>query len=98
MASGAARRPGARQGDPNVVALLSLKLILLGFFILLNALSEYEESRTRMVLESVNEAFNGRVDALVAALARCFGPTDSEGRCDAGSSGIAAESAVFLPN
>jgi hypothetical protein len=63
MASGAARQPGARHGDPNVVALLSLKLILLGFFILLNALSEYEESRTRMVLESVNEAFNGRVDA-----------------------------------
>lgn len=62
MAWRAARQPGVRQGDPNVVALLSLKLILLGFFILLNALSEYEESRTRRVLDSVNEAFKGRVD------------------------------------
>lgn len=55
---------GAAGGDPNMVALLSLKLLLLGFFILLNALSQFEENRTRQVLDSVNEAFNGRVQAL----------------------------------
>ncbi len=55
---------GADRGDPNILALLSLKLLLLGFFILLNALSQYEEDRARKVLESVNEAFNGRVEAL----------------------------------
>ena len=60
----AAEQPGGRRSDPNIVALLSLKLLLLGFFILLNALSQYEEDRARKVLESVNEAFNGRVDAL----------------------------------
>lgn len=49
--------------DPNIVALLSLKLLLLGFFILLNALSHYEEDRARRVLESVNEAFSGRAEA-----------------------------------
>lgn len=60
----AARQPGrARLGDPNIVALLSLKLLLLAFFILLNALAQLEEDRTRAVLESVNEAFNGRIRA-----------------------------------
>jgi hypothetical protein len=55
--------PGPGSGrDPNIVALLSLKLLLLGFFILLNALSQYEEDRTRRVLISVNEAFDGRVE------------------------------------
>ncbi len=55
--------PGPAPGrDPNIVALLSLKLLLLGFFILLNALSQYEEDRTRRVLISVNQAFDGRVD------------------------------------
>ena len=58
----ASRQHGDRRGDPGVVALLSLNLLLLGFFILLNALSQYEEQRARMVLESVNKAFNGRVD------------------------------------
>lgn len=52
-----------RRGDPNIVALLSLKLLLLGLFILLNALSEYEQDRARRVIDSVNEAFNGRVQA-----------------------------------
>lgn len=52
-----------RRGDQNIVALLSLKLLLLGVFILLNALSEYEQDRARRVIDSVNEAFNGRVQA-----------------------------------
>ncbi len=55
--------PARPRVDPNIVALLSLKLLLLGFFILLNALSSYEEDRARRVLESVNEAFDGRVEA-----------------------------------
>jgi hypothetical protein len=59
----AARQLGGRRGDPGIVALLSLKLLLLGFFILLNALSQFEDQRARQVLESVNEAFNGRVQA-----------------------------------
>lgn len=53
-----------RTGDPNILSLLSLKLLLLAFFILLNAMSHFEEDRARKVLESVNEAFNGRVEAL----------------------------------
>lgn len=52
-----------RQVDANIVSLLSLNLLLLGFFILLTALSNYQEDRQRLVLESVNEAFNGRVPA-----------------------------------
>jgi hypothetical protein len=60
----AAEQPSGRRGDPNIVALLSLKLLLLGFFILLNTFSQYQEDKARKVLESVNEAFNGRVDAL----------------------------------
>lgn len=63
MPPGIARR-GAGRVDPNIVALLSLKLLLLGFFILLNTLSRYEEDRARRVVESVNEAFNGRVQAV----------------------------------
>lgn len=55
--------PPRRHADPNIVALLSLKLLLLGFFILLNALSQFEEDRSRSVIESINEAFNGRVEA-----------------------------------
>ncbi len=78
MTPSTARRPGSRRGDPNVVALLSLKLVLLGFFILLNALSEFEEHRTRSVLESVNEAFDGRIDAPEshAPFAAALGPLE----------------------
>ncbi len=78
MTPSTARRPGSRRGDPNVVALLSLKLLLLGFFILLNALSEFEEHRTRSVLDSVNEAFDGRIDAPEshAPFAAALGPLE----------------------
>jgi hypothetical protein len=47
-------------GDGNIVLLLSLKLILLAFFILLNALSDFEEARSKQVINSVNEAFSGQ--------------------------------------
>ncbi len=46
-------------GDRNYVALLSLKLLLLAFFIMLTALSSYEEEKARAVLESVNNTFQG---------------------------------------
>jgi len=46
--------------------MLSLYLLLLAFFILLNSLSKLEEDRTRVVLESVNEAFDGAVPALTS--------------------------------
>ncbi|HSR72804.1 MAG TPA: hypothetical protein VLL72_10535 [Kiloniellales bacterium] len=52
---------GDRRDDGGVVLLLSLKLILLAFFILLVALSRYQDHRTRAVLESVNRAFDGRI-------------------------------------
>lgn len=49
--------------DSNIVLLLSLKLILLAFFILLNALAEFEALRTEAVLKSVNQAFNGNLES-----------------------------------
>lgn len=54
----------AAKKDPNIVALLSLQLLLLAFFILLNALSKFEDEKTRRVLESVNDTFNGQVQAV----------------------------------
>ena len=43
--------------------LLSLNLILLAFFILLNSLADFEADRARAVLASVKQAFNGKVGA-----------------------------------
>lgn len=75
--AGVARQPGLprsgaqqpRQGQSNshVVALLSLKILLLAFFILLNALSSFEEERRAAVVESVREAFQGIVPAEYSA-------------------------------
>ena len=78
MAPTAGGQQASRRSDPNVVALLSLKLVLLGFFILLNALSEFEEHRTRSVLDSVNEAFDGRIKAPEshAPFAAALGPLE----------------------
>ena len=47
----------------SIVPLLSLNLILLAFFILLNALSEFQQDRTRAVIESVQQTFKGQIDA-----------------------------------
>lgn len=55
---------GGKGGDGNLVALLSLNLLLLAFFILLNGISQYEEQKTRAVLKSVNIAFSGRLSNL----------------------------------
>lgn len=43
--------------------LLSLNLILLAFFILLNSLADFETDRARAVLASVKQAFNGKSEA-----------------------------------
>lgn len=47
--------------DGNIVALLSLKLLLLAFFILLSTISNFEEERTRAVMESVATTFAGEI-------------------------------------
>jgi hypothetical protein len=51
-------------GDSSIVLLLSLNLILLAFFILLNALSRFDEDRTRVVIDSVKRAFYGQLEPL----------------------------------
>ncbi len=51
----------AAQGQSSIVLLLSLNLILLAFFILLNALSQFEQDKARVVLDSINKAFNGDI-------------------------------------
>ncbi|WP_299616712.1 hypothetical protein [Pelagibius sp.] len=56
-------RPGQQQSNSHIMALLSLKVLLLAFFILLNALSNFEHERSTAVLESVREAFRGIVPA-----------------------------------
>ena len=45
-----------------LISLLSLKLLLLAFFILLSALSEFETLKVRTALQSVTEAFDGRLN------------------------------------
>ena len=47
-----------------MVLLLSLNLILLAFFILLNSLADFEADRARAVLASVKQAFSGKVEAV----------------------------------
>ncbi len=51
--------PGEGDGkaDPGLVALLSLQLLLLAFFILLTALSRFEQDRVHRVVESVTDSF-----------------------------------------
>ncbi len=49
----------------NVMLMLSLKLILLAFFILLTTMAEFEKERTHKVLESVAVTFVGEVPAVV---------------------------------
>ena len=61
--SGPQLRPGQQQSNSHIMALLSLKVLLLAFFILLNALSSFEHERSTAVLESVREAFRGIVPA-----------------------------------
>jgi hypothetical protein len=62
--AGAAQAEREGSGDSSIILLLSLNLILLAFFILLNALSRFDETRTRVVIDSVNQAFHGQVEPL----------------------------------
>lgn len=57
--AGVAKQPAPRQSSSHIVALLSLKILLLAFFILLNALSTFEEEKRSAVVDSVREAFQG---------------------------------------
>jgi hypothetical protein len=50
-----------RDDNKYIVLLLSLKLILLAFFILMNALSEFESRKKETVLDSVSRAFRGSI-------------------------------------
>ena len=64
--TGVAQVEREEQVDSNVVLLLSLKLILVAFFIMLNAISEFEEARTHQVIDSVNKAFHGQIEPINA--------------------------------
>jgi hypothetical protein len=64
--TGVAQAERESSSDSNIVLLLSLKLILLAFFILLNAISEFEEARTHQALESVTKTFRGQIEAIDA--------------------------------
>ena len=57
-----AQQPDKTDGNDYIVLLLSLNLILLAFFILLNALSNFESKKTDAVLDSVNRAFRGPIE------------------------------------
>src|SRR3546814_8581754 len=57
--AGAAPQPKNRQSNSHIVALLSLKILLLAFFILLNALATCQEERSSAVVDSVRDAFQG---------------------------------------
>jgi len=61
--AGVAKQPGQRQSNSHILALLSLKILLLAFFILLNALSSFEEERRTAVVDSVRQAFQGVLPA-----------------------------------
>ncbi len=62
MTGGATTGHGTQDGS-NMMMLLSLNLILLAFFILLNSLADFEADRARAVLDSVNRAFSGKIEA-----------------------------------
>ena len=65
------------QSDSGTITFLSLFLLLLAFFILLNALSTIEETKTREVLTSVAATFRSVVDSKTQAqiLVSDLGPT-----------------------
>lgn len=50
-------------GNSHLVALLSLKILLLAFFLLLNSLATFQEERSSAVVESVRDAFQGLLPA-----------------------------------
>lgn len=60
----AKRRRRLNTSDGNIVAMLSLKLLLLAFFILLSTMSSFEAERSRAVMESVTTTFEGHITAV----------------------------------
>lgn len=61
--AGVTKEPGQRQSNSHIVALLSLKILLLAFFILLNAMATFEEERRTAVVDSVRQTFQGMLPA-----------------------------------
>ena len=59
---GAESSRAARRSDPNVIVFLSIFLLMLGFFILLNALSSIEQLRVEMAVGSVAATFSSGRD------------------------------------
>lgn len=80
--AGVAPQSGDRQGNSHIVALLSLNILLLAFFILLNSLANFEEERRGAVVESVREAFQGLLPAGRSVSADPAGPGILEGADD----------------
>lgn len=54
----ASRRGGTGGGAAGVTAMLSIFLLLLAFFLMLNSLARFETTKTRAVLGSLNATFN----------------------------------------
>lgn len=54
----AARRRGGASSTAGVTAMLSIFLLLLAFFLMLNSLARFETTKTRAVLGSLNATFN----------------------------------------
>lgn len=54
----AARRRTSGAGSPAVMSMLSIFLLLLAFFAMLNTLAKFETTKTRAVLGSLNATFN----------------------------------------
>ncbi len=53
--------PHSRQNDPNTGLFLGLYLLLLAFFAFLTAISKFEESKSRAVMESVASTFSSSI-------------------------------------
>jgi hypothetical protein len=54
----AAPRPKSGGGPSGVMSMLSIFLLLLAFFVMLNTLAQFETTKTRAVLGSLNATFN----------------------------------------
>jgi hypothetical protein len=53
--------PHTRQNDPNTSLFLGLYLLLLAFFAFLTAISNFEESKSRSVIESLSSTFSSSI-------------------------------------
>src|SRR3546814_11692729 len=92
--AGAAPQPKHRQSNSHIVALLSLKILLLPFFILLNALATFQEERSSAAVDSVRDAFKGLLPVGRRGAAEPGGVGPFDGRTDEGSVGKGGVSPV----